>query len=39
VSQMVAKNKRKGLWAFVDVPDPNFIIMQKLKASVTPSKP
>jgi endonuclease YncB( thermonuclease family) len=39
VSQMVAKNKKKGLWAFADVPDPNFIIMQKLKASVAPSKP
>ncbi len=39
VSQMVAKNKKKGLWAFADLPDPNFIIMQKLKASDTPSKP
>lgn len=39
VSQMVAKNKKKGLWAFADVPDPNFIIMQKLKASAATPKP
>ena len=39
VSQMVAKNKKRGLWAFADLPDPNFIIMQKLKQSASPPKP
>jgi endonuclease YncB( thermonuclease family) len=39
VSQMIAKNTKKGLWAFAVLPDPNFIIMQQLKSNSTPPKP
>jgi endonuclease YncB( thermonuclease family) len=30
VSQTMAQEKRKGLWSFNDVPDPNAIILQSL---------